>query len=548
MHSFKTFISNLHQIQEFISKNLSFFSKSNIFRVLRDNIPHLHCQACVKLRSLTTHLKRTYRVILCHSNAFAVQLVYFILISFLSFLSLKLLKFKNPNTKIRDVDLFFTSVSAATLSSMATVEMESFSNSQLWVLIILILLGGEIFTSLLGLHFKRETLNNIKGSKEKSTDSVIIDPENPIVSNLNFDKNVQAREEDILKQKSLKCLSKVVTIYFSTVIISSSAIIFLYICLKSDLRSIIQGRDINIFTLSIFTGISSFLNCGFTPLNDNMSIFSKNPILLLFIIPQILAGNTLYPLFLRFTIWVLKNFTKREEFEFMLKNPKKIGYKHLLSKEESVYMGLTSLGFLAVQMVMFCSLEWNLGDFESLNLIQKSVAFLFQIVNSRHAGESLVGFSSLQPSILVLFMIMMYLPPSTTFLPMKYDKTEKEERENEERNKMEYWNNLMFSPVAYLSIFVIMVCITEMKSISNDPLNFNIFSISFEIISAYGNVGFSVGYNCEKLLKRDNTCVNKSYGFVGKWSDKGKFIIIFIMFIGRLKRHNLQQGNVWKFL
>lgn len=41
--------------------------------------------------------------------------------------------------------------------------------------------------------------------------------------------------------------------------------------------------------------MSSFVNCGFTTLNDNMAIFIKNFGLLHLVIPHILADNTLFP-------------------------------------------------------------------------------------------------------------------------------------------------------------------------------------------------------------------------------------------------------------
>jgi hypothetical protein len=61
--------------------------------------------------------------------------------------------------------------------------------------------------------------------------------------------------------------------------------------------------------------------------------------------------------------------------------------------------------------------------------------------------------------------------------------------------------------------------------------------------SAFGNVGYSLGYSCDKLLKPDPSCNAASYGFVGRWSNEGKLIIILAMFLGRLKKFILKEEN-----
>lgn len=69
-----------------------------------------------------------------------------------------------------------------------------------------------------------------------------------------------------------------------------------------------------------------------------------------------------------------------------------------------------------------------------------------------------------------------YLPPYTTFLPVR------KEEDDAKRKRKSAVECLVFSQLSYLAIFIILVCMTESKSLKEDPLNFNVLSITLEVI------------------------------------------------------------------
>ncbi|KAF7820551.1 sodium transporter HKT1-like [Senna tora] len=346
-----------------------------------------------------------------------------------------------------------------------------------------------------------------------------------------------------MKQKSIRLLGFVVLGYLLALNLIGSGLVSSYITLVPSAGQVLRNKGISVQTFSVFTIVSTFASCGFVPTNENMMAFKHNSGLLLLVLPFVFLGNTLYPPFLRLVIWGLEKVTRRQEFGYIQRNFKDVGYDHMLSGVHCWLLVATVLGLNVMQMVLFCSMEWKSESvMEGLNSkYEKFVASLFQITNSRHSGESVFDLSSLSSAILVVFVVMMYLPPYTTYLPIREEKDQNESKK-EKRSLMEC---LLFSQLSYLVIFIILICITERKSLRQDPLNFNVLSITLEVISAYGNVGFSMGYSCERQLKADGKCKDLWIGFSGKWSNKGKFILIIVMFFGRLKKFNMRGGKAW---
>ncbi|KAL5729891.1 hypothetical protein ACHQM5_002782 [Ranunculus cassubicifolius] len=275
-----------------------------------------------------------------------------------------------------------------------------------------------------------------------------------------------------------------------------------------------------------------------------MVVFKNNSGLLLILIPLALLGNQLYPSCLRFVIWLLGEKTGKEEFAYLLNNTREIGYPHLLPPQHSLLLTFTVFGFIWALFVLFCAMEWSLGALDRMTSYQKIAGALFQTVNSRHTGESIVDPSIISPAVLVVFVVMMYLPPYTSFLPNKDNRQQTLSHEN----KRHLGENLLLSPPSYLTIFLVIICMTERNEMKRGPLNFSLFNLIIEVISAYGNVGFTTGYSCKRQINPDGHCKDKWYGLSGRMSSKGKLIMISTMFFGRLKKFSIGRGRAWKLM
>ncbi|KAG8376343.1 hypothetical protein BUALT_Bualt09G0053300 [Buddleja alternifolia] len=479
-----------------------------------------------------------YRDLLLRINSFLIHIIYFLSLSFIGFAILKSLNPKTDNFKPRNIDLFFTSVSATTVSSMSTVEMEIFSNTQLIVLTILMFIGGEVFTSMLGLHFKRSKIIRTWKSEAKvesvESDSslpssprhrfdddhdddieminVVTVTETGVVSRFQSQKDIFSSYKPFIKYDSIKFLGFLVLGYLLTIQILGISSVLIYLSVVSSAKDVLKNKGIKTFTFAVFTVVSTFASCGFVPTNENMMVFSKNSGLLLILIPQILLGNTLFPSCLRFFIWVLGKRFKEEESKYLLKNTSEVGYLHLLPGLHSLWLVGTVFGFILIGFVLFCGLEWNSEVLSGLNGYEKVVGVVFQSVNARHTGETIVDLSAIAPAILVFFVVMMlvslslslslslshthtqththrlrcnsrYLPPYTSFIPIKKDEESPEESEGRKKiRRKRFGENLICSQLSYLVIFIILICITERKNLKQDPLNFNVFNIVVEVI------------------------------------------------------------------
>ncbi|RCV35307.1 hypothetical protein SETIT_7G230500v2 [Setaria italica] len=495
-------------------------------------------------------------------NSLLIHVVYFVALSCAGWGLLSALKVRAPHGSPRGIDMFFTAVSAATVSSMSAVEMEVFSNGQLLIITALMFAGGEVFISLVGLSSKwsklRKRIINRSQRVESHDDGVELETPAAIaaeaeaaadadderssmtITTVTEDHTGPVVDSKMLRLNAVRSMFYIVLAILLVVHVVGAVAVAVYMHAAPGARQTLRRKALNVWTFAVFTTVSTFSSCGFMPTNENMMVFSRDVPLQLLLVPQALVGNTLFPPLLAACVWAAAAATRRQDLAEMAR---KGSGEDLLPARRCWMLAGTVAWFLAVQVALVCAMEWG-GALQGLSSGEKVANALFLAVNSRHTGESTLDLSTLAPAILVLFVLMMYLPPYTTWFPFEENSTTRDH--STESQGIRFLKSTVLSQLSYLTIFVIAICITERRKLKEDPLNFNVLSIIVEVVSAYGNVGFSMGYSCSRQINPDQLCTDRWTGFAGRWSDSGKLILIIVMFFGRLKKFSMKGGKAWK--
>ncbi|CAM6098420.1 unnamed protein product [Calypogeia fissa] len=314
---------------------------------------------------------------------------------------------------------------------------------------------------------------------------------------------------------------------------------------------IVKSKGINPTFYAFYTSTAAFSNSGYYLTNDSMIAFQKSSFLLILYTILPLLGNTLYPPALRLMVWIHHIAAAEMEkpvYEYLLQYPRRC-FTSLFPRSQTMWLIVAFLAFTSIQLIFLCSLEWH-NAFAGMNTIQKLVAGVYQAVGTRSSGGEVVDLYRLAPAILFLFSVMMYISAYPIFLSLQtsnknndYDETELVASQSSKGHleALNKWGNvivfqsrkLLARDASYLVFAVLFLCLSESESIKQDPLNFSIFSIVFEVISAYAGIGLSIGYHCELRLDKTTPCEEVPYSFSGTWTSTGKLILVVVMLRGR---------------
>lgn len=279
-------------------------------------------------------------------------------------------------------------------------------------------------------------------------------------------------------------------------------------------------------------------NLGFTLTPDSMISFrdAQWPMFVMSFLA--FAGNTLYPVILRLIIWTMYTLAPhkssiREPLSFLLNHPRRCYTLLFPSRPTWILFGIIfTLNFIDTLLIIV--LDLDNPEVGSLSLGPRILAAIFQAASSRHTGTATFNLANVNPGVQFSLLVMMYIAiypiaisirASNTYEERSLGLYEQEGKLNENNGKdyiLTHMRNQLSFDLWFIFLGVFCVCIAEARRIVDDSIpSFTVWTVLFEVTSAYGNVGLSLGYP---------TVATSLSGLFGTFS---KLVICAMMIRGR---------------
>ena len=296
----------------------------------------------------------------------------------------------------------------------------------------------------------------------------------------------------------------------------------------------------------IFTVVSSITNTGMSLADASFQGALRNGYMML--VPAgilVLVGNTAYPVMLRFFIWLLSCCVRREShlyetLRFLLDHPRRC-FVYLFPRENTWFLFalVIVLTFIDWFFLMVLDLEMR-HEWPSIGTWVFDA--LFQSIAVRSGGFQTFDILRLVPAEQMLQVFMMYLAVFPLTMAVRttnvyeegslgvYD-DEGQKDENSIDDGHAVWGRFLSEQVRrqvafdlwWMALALWIVLIVEKGKIGDHEKypNLTVFTVLYEMVSAYGTVGLSCGAQT----------VNASLS--GDFSVISKLIVIAVMIRGR---------------
>ncbi|KAF1364259.1 TrkH-domain-containing protein [Lizonia empirigonia] len=282
---------------------------------------------------------------------------------------------------------------------------------------------------------------------------------------------------------------------------------------------------------AFFSSVTEFANGGLNVLNANFIPFSGTPYILIIVGTLALVGQTQFPIFLRLTIWMMKKGVPkgsrlRNTLQFLLQHPRRC-FIYLFPSRHTWYLLVIQVTIDVTAWLCFEILNIGMPDIEALSIGTRILDGLFQATGLRTSRAYTIAFSSLAPACLVAYLVIMYISSYPLVMTLRKTNTYEERSigleggDDSATGIAPHLQKQLAYDIWFQFLAFFLVCIIERGHILRANLGFDVFSVLFEVTSAYGTVGLSTGVP------------GQDYSLSGSFASLSKVVMLFVMVRGR---------------
>ncbi|KAF3038619.1 hypothetical protein E8E12_002486 [Didymella heteroderae] len=282
---------------------------------------------------------------------------------------------------------------------------------------------------------------------------------------------------------------------------------------------------------AFFSTVTEFANGGLNVLNANFIPFSGMPYILIIAGALALVGQTQFPIFLRFTIWIMKKCVPKgsrlqNTLQFLLQHPRRC-FIYLFPSRQTWYLLAIQITIDITAWLGFEVLNIGMPDIDALPTGTRILDGLFQATGLRTSGAYIIAFSSLAPACLVAYLVIMYISSYPLVMTLRKTNTYEErsigleEGGDSAAGIASHLQKQLAYDIWFQFFAFFLVSIIERGHILRKDPGFDSFSVLFEVTSAYGTVGLSTGV------------AGEDYSLSGSFASLSKVVMLFVMVRGR---------------
>ncbi len=370
--------------------------------------------------------------------------------------------------------------------------------------------------------------------------------------------SIQKEELGGVEYRAVKLLAILLIGYYVIFHLIGLVCMVAWIASRSYFENYIGSVGVSPAWWAIFLSMSSFTDLGFSLAPDSMVSFNKSAFVLLVSGILIILGNTGFPILLRFIIWFLtkisryiRHLTKSkdddeyfdnfgttqlgESLGFLLDHPRRC-FTLLFPSSETWWLFFVLISLNVFDLALFLILDFHADLLEGIPRGYKFLDGLYQAIATRTAGFTVVDLSQIHPAIQVSYMLMMYVSVMPLAISIRrtnvyeeqslgvyYDPEDDEPEGNSKKNFItSHLRRQLSFDLWYIFLGLFVICLADGGKLEDTTKGrFNSFAVLFEVVSAYCNVGLSLGY----------PGINSS--FCTEFSTISKLVLIAMMIRGK---------------